>query len=313
MLITSKASFPLSGTLPAASSEASLSEPNSRTPCPKLVTRKERIKAYRPYTYKALGSKDRKSNKKLNKSQNQDPPEASFLEYLFLPGRAEAKARATYRSAKSSNVYSKELTKTSTAPPSEPPSKHSSKSQLKTSSIGSPQELSSPPLEHGSKQSSGKEGSRKKDTMKEHKYPSNGDRFLLWMLKSGGITEEKIDKRLARKAARQATYERGLEMEKTSNESVSTPGLEKEKTSKQEPKSALGPEKETRARETRKPSSSNKLPGLFDTFGRRTKEQPWDAFDLLAPWMFSSKEKKRYDQVIRELKEERIRQGKPKK
>lgn len=152
--------------------------------------------------------------------------------------------------------------------------------------------------------------------MKERKHPSKGDRFLLWMLESGGITEEIIDKRLARKAARQAIFERGLralEEDKTGNNPLSTPGPETEKTGIQESVSAPDPEKEIRAREPKKPSSSKKLPGLFDTFGRRTKEQPWDAFDLLAPWMLSAKGKKRYDQVVRELNEERVRQGKPKK
>lgn len=152
--------------------------------------------------------------------------------------------------------------------------------------------------------------------MKEHRHPSKGDHFLLWMLKSGGITEEIIDKRLARKAARQAIFERGLqalEMDKASDKSVSASGPEKEKTGKQDSVSAPGPEKESRARKPKKPSSPTKLPGLFDTFGRRTKEQPWDAFDLLAPWMLSSKGKKRYDQVVKELNEERVRQGKPKK
>lgn len=152
--------------------------------------------------------------------------------------------------------------------------------------------------------------------MKEHRHPSKGDRFLLWMLKSGGITEEIIDKRLARKVARKAIFDRvlqGLEKDKASDKSVLASGPEKEKNGKQESVAAPGPEKESRPRKPKKHSSSTKAPGLFDTFGRRTKEQPWDAFDLLAPWMLSSKDKRRYDQVVKDLNEERVRQGKPKK
>ena len=141
-----------------------------------------------------------------------------------------------------------------------------------------------------------KKAAPKSDTKGKPKDHSKLNPLFKWIFDSAGITEDNTHGRAKRHAA--------------ARPSGSGFRIEKEQTAGEESASVPKSEKETRAQKLKKRSSTKKI---YDTFFRRTEEQPWDAFDLLAPWMLTSKGKKVYDQVVKEKNEERVRQGRPKK
>lgn len=305
-----------------------------------MTTKQENIKAYRPFTYKALGRRSSRRNYKSSnsrrnyKSSNSSKrtykadSQPSFFEWFFHPRRAKAKARSTYRSEKSSHISSDASAKASTVSPFKCLSKKSSRRDSTTSfSSTRPQVLFSPPSKRKSEQKSEPKPKPKSEPKVEKKSGKSSDRTekhedhsedeqppYLWMLASGGFNKKPRNRRSKRPAPSTKSAS-GVETEKgTTSGQKSTPfsHVKKEKASNQVTTSSALPIEKKTHRKPIKGSSSKSKARPSHPF-RRTKEEPWDVFDLLAPWTLTNKQKREYDQVVKACNDERVRQGKPKK
>ena len=309
-----------------------------------MTTKQEKIKAYRPFTYKALGPRNSRSNYKSSKSKSNynssnsskqtytTDSQPSFFEWFFHPWRAKAKAKSIQRLNRSSHASSENSAKASTVSPSKGLLRKSSRREsTASSSTTSPQELSSPPSKQKSDRKSElkpKPKSKLKSELKAEKRSGkssdrtekHGDHSddeqppYLWMLASGGYNRKPRNRRSKRlEPSNKSASEVGTEKGTTSGQkSTSSSHAKKEKKSHQVSTSLSPP---TEKRTDRKPiKASPSKPKLRPSHPfRRTKEEPWDVFDLLAPWMLTNKQKREYDQAVKACNDERVRQGKLKK